>query len=488
MYSGQRIRKITTATGDITTIGGTGIAGFSGDGGAATAAQLNWPAYISFDADENMYIGDDQNYRVRKIAAGTGIISTIAGTGTGGYNGDGIAPTTAWLNHAYHPYFDKNNCSMLIADTYNHRIRKISNGFTGCLPAVAPGNKVACQVLPAITIDNTNNNSWVAIYDSAGRIAAEILANGNNLGIVTASLYTQNGPCREDANFRLYLNRNITIIPENQPASGNVSVRLYLLKAELDSLRTAMNSQNQPSGVAGINEVDVFKNIDDCLAVGGNTALPLSALPGTYSTDYYLELSIAGFSSFYFANKLLPVILPVKIKSFTGKHTGMEHQLKWEAACTGDVLFAVERSTDGIHFNTIKTIAATPADWSRPFYFTDKNILTGNNYYRLRIVEQNNPVSYSTMLLLNNKRPINIVLLNTLVTTSELNIEVFSETANPVKLICTDLSGRTVLSTYINLFPGNSRQVLDTRKLSKGIYWIYAVGKEGSSNVIKFIK
>ncbi|MBK8495240.1 MAG: hypothetical protein IPL50_09530 [Chitinophagaceae bacterium] len=345
------------STGFITTIAGNGVPGFSGDGGAAAAAQLNQPAYISFDAAGNMYIGDAANYRIRKIAAGSGIISTIAGTGNAGYNGDGIAPTAAWLNQAYHPYFNNNDCNMYIADTYNHRIRKIT-GFTGCLPAVAPGNKIACQVLPAVTIDNTNNNTWVPVYDSAGRIAAEIHANGNNLGIISTSLFTQTGPCREDAFFRLYLNRNISITPQNQPVSGNVSVRLYILKAELDSLRTAVNSQSQPSGVASVNEVDVFKNEDTCRAIGGSAALPLTAIPGTYNADHYLQVSIPGFSSFHFANKLLPAILPVKLKTFTGKPVGNTHELKWEADCFDDVIFNVERSADGIRFNTIGNIPA----------------------------------------------------------------------------------------------------------------------------------
>ena len=275
-YGGARVRKITISTGLISTIAGTGVFGFNGDNMLATTAQLNGCAYIKFDDAGNMYIGDAVNQRVRKIASGTGIITTIAGNGTQGYNGDGIAATSAWLNFPFSIYFDRNNCKMYIADYYNNRVRKITGGFAGCLPAVATGNKVSCQVLPAITIDNTNNNIWVPVYDSAGRIAAEIFANGNNLGNVATSLYTKTGPCREDGYQRLYLNRNITITPQTQPGS-NVSVRLYILKAELDSLRTALNSLNQPSGVASINEVDVFKNNDNCITVGGNTALRLTA-------------------------------------------------------------------------------------------------------------------------------------------------------------------------------------------------------------------
>ncbi|MEI6190480.1 MAG: NHL repeat-containing protein [Chitinophagia bacterium] len=483
----SRIRKITISTGLISTVAGIGSMGFNSDGIAATAAQLNAPAYLSFDRAGNMYIGDDQNFRVRKIAAGTGIISTIAGNGTGGYNGDGIAPTAAWINHAYYPYFNKNDCSLYIVDTYNHRIRKVIGGFTDCYRAVAPGNKIACQVLPAITIDNSNNNSWVPIFDTAGRIAAEIHANGNNLGTVNTSLYTKTGFCREDPSYRLYLNRNITITPQNQPTSGNVSVRLYLLKSELDSLKTAVNSQSQPSGVASINEVGVFKNNDNCSAVGGNDALPLVAVPGTYTTDYYLEVSISSFSSFYFANKVLPAILPLKIKSFTGTYAGNTHALTWSVACADRVIFSVERSADGIHFNDIGNIVAEKTDCNKPFYFIDDKILTGNNYYRLRVEEVNGNIGYSTVILLNRINPTSINLLNNPVMNNKLDINVSSSTVEMLEFVCTDVAGRVLFHQIVNV-PENSRMSIDIANIANGIYWIYGIGKHGRSNTIRFVK
>ncbi len=487
-YSGHRIRKITISTGLITSFAGTGTAGFAGDGGAATAAQLNQPAYLSFDNAGNMYIGDANNFRIRKIEFGTGLISTIAGTGTGGYNGDGIAPTSAWLNQAYYPYFNNNNCSMYIADTHNHRIRKITGGFSGCLPAVAPGNKIACQDLPAVTIDNSNYNSWVPIYDTAGRIAAEINANGHILGLVNTSLYTKTGPCREDFNFRLYLNRNITITPQFQPASGNVSVRLYILKAELDSLKTAVNSQSQPSGVASINEVEVFKNNDVCITNAGSVALPLTASFGNYNADYYLQVSIPSFSSFHFANKLLTTILPVKMKTFTGKHAGAINELRWEAVCFEPVVFNIERSNDGIHFSTIGNIGAQLTDCSNPFFFSDKNILSGNNYYRLRITEANGTISYSAIILLNSNSSLSLRLMTNPLKHATLNMELFSETAAPIAFICTDVTGRIILHRTRFVSSGINNLVFDIGPIAKGIYWVYAVGKSGNSNIIKFVK
>ena len=92
------IRKINTS-GNISTVAGTGIAGYSGDGGAATAAQLNQPWAITTDASNNLYIADWMNNRIRKVNSTSGIITTIAGMGTSAYTGDGGMATTANLNH-----------------------------------------------------------------------------------------------------------------------------------------------------------------------------------------------------------------------------------------------------------------------------------------------------------------------------------------------------------------------------------------------------
>jgi trimeric autotransporter adhesin len=93
----NRIRKVTAATGIITTVAGTGAAGDGGDNGPATAAQLNNPRGLAIDSAGNLYIGDTNNNRIRKIDAGSGIITTVAGNGTPGYSGDNGPATSAEL-------------------------------------------------------------------------------------------------------------------------------------------------------------------------------------------------------------------------------------------------------------------------------------------------------------------------------------------------------------------------------------------------------
>ena len=120
----HRIRKMDPA-GIISTIAGTGSAGFGGDGGPATAAQINFPRHIALDGAGNLYIADASNHRIRRVDA-SGIISTIAGTGSGGFSGDGGAPTSAQINDPRGIAVDSASRYIYIADSDNNRIRRIS--------------------------------------------------------------------------------------------------------------------------------------------------------------------------------------------------------------------------------------------------------------------------------------------------------------------------------------------------------------------------
>lgn len=127
--AGNRIRKIST-TGIISTIAGGATAGYTGDGGLAIAAKLNAPQGISVDVTGNIFIADYQNSCIRKINT-TGIISTVAGTGVAGFNGDGIPATSAELNRPAGVAVDASG-TLYISDTWNNRIRKItSSGIIG---------------------------------------------------------------------------------------------------------------------------------------------------------------------------------------------------------------------------------------------------------------------------------------------------------------------------------------------------------------------
>ena len=93
----NRIRKVTVSTGIISTIAGTGTGSYSGDNGAATSATLRYPHGVGLDTASNVYIADTENNRIRKVTISTGIITTFAGTGTTSYSGDNGPATSATL-------------------------------------------------------------------------------------------------------------------------------------------------------------------------------------------------------------------------------------------------------------------------------------------------------------------------------------------------------------------------------------------------------
>jgi sugar lactone lactonase YvrE len=158
-----------SGTDIITTLAGTGVAGFSGDTGQATAAQLAFPRGVAVDGAGNVYIADTSNHRVRKVAP-NGVITTLAGTGVPGFSGDTGPGTAAQINTPYGVGVDGAG-NVYIADTFNHRVRKVApNGvittFAGTgVPGFSgdTGQATAAQlVLPSGIAFDAAGNAYIA--------------------------------------------------------------------------------------------------------------------------------------------------------------------------------------------------------------------------------------------------------------------------------------------------------------------------------------
>ena len=122
----SRIRRVDFFTGEISDFAGTGVAGFSGDGGKAANAQLNSPTGLAIDSNNNLFIADSGNERVRKVDLNTGMIHSIAGTGETGFSGDGSAAIRARLSNPLGLAVDKED-NVYVVDRGNNRIRKIDS-------------------------------------------------------------------------------------------------------------------------------------------------------------------------------------------------------------------------------------------------------------------------------------------------------------------------------------------------------------------------
>jgi len=185
---GNRIR-IVDPLGNISTFAGNGVAGYSGDGGQATAASLNGPWFVRPDNMGNVYFSDALNQRVRKINA-AGVITTIAGNGTEGYLGDGSAATTAELADPTGIVLDGVG-NIYIGDNNNFRIRKISptgiittiagSGVSGYSGDGGPATLAKLGYVGGLAFDNAGN-----LYVAAGNRIRKI----NTLGIITTVVGT----------------------------------------------------------------------------------------------------------------------------------------------------------------------------------------------------------------------------------------------------------------------------------------------------------
>ena len=178
-YGNNRIRKVGI-NGIITTVAGNGAGGYSGDGGVATNAKLNYPFDVAVDTTGNLFIADNDNERIRKVGT-NGIITTVAGNGAGGYSGDGGAATNAKLNSPFGVAVDTTG-NLFIADRYNQCIRKV--GTNGIINTVA-GNGYGAGTYygnysgdgGAATNAELNDPSGVAV-DTTGNLF--IADEGNN--------------------------------------------------------------------------------------------------------------------------------------------------------------------------------------------------------------------------------------------------------------------------------------------------------------------
>jgi uncharacterized protein (TIGR03437 family) len=131
------IRKVTAGTGIITTVAGNGVQGYSGDGGPAARGQLNQPAGVALDSAGNLYIADQGNNAIRKVTAATGIITTIAGNGILGFTGEGGPGIAAELAHPFGVATGPGG-RVYVADTSNNRIRALPAPSLSAPPLVSP--------------------------------------------------------------------------------------------------------------------------------------------------------------------------------------------------------------------------------------------------------------------------------------------------------------------------------------------------------------
>jgi len=161
----HRIRMVSIATKDITTVVGNGNLGFGGDNGPALSAELNYPLGVDLDAAGNMYIADSQNFRIRMVSAPTNTITTIAGSGLPGWGGDGEYATLGVMSFPSDVLVDPSTGNIYVADAGNNAVRlliKVASPIGP--PLINTGGVVGASQFGQFK--SVAPSSWIEIYGS----------------------------------------------------------------------------------------------------------------------------------------------------------------------------------------------------------------------------------------------------------------------------------------------------------------------------------
>ncbi len=239
----NNVRRVDAVSGNITTFAGTGTPGYSGDGGQATSASLNQPTGLALDKAGNLYIADRQNNCVRMVDL-TGKIRTVAGTGTAGFSGDGGPATNAQLNLPSLVAIEPSG-NLVLADDLNYRVRRltVASGVIGTVAgngtSTDTGNggsalSASLSTLLGLAVDSGGN---IYISTLAG-IRKVTLSSGiiSSLDSFTFSSYLAHALATDGANSLYYL---ATI--------GNASVFRYDFASSTASVVAGLDN---PEGMA----------------------------------------------------------------------------------------------------------------------------------------------------------------------------------------------------------------------------------------------
>lgn len=489
---------ITMNAQTITTIAGTSRAGYSGDGGPATAAQLNQPCSVAVDKNGNVFIADYGNSCLRKIDISTGTVSTIVsdintigiytvavdnnnnvyysnlsgntiymydqntqaygpvvGTGSPGWSGDGGQAGNAQINYVSAIAFDKNNNMYFtesIISSGNRDIRRV-DAKTGIITTVAGTGDLGNGGDGGPAINATFNNPTGLAIDSKGNILIEDAGN-MNIRIIDATTGIISLFCYQGS-FGIE-----RIVTDNK---DNVYFVDYHTIYKIDAA-TKTISRIAGTGTSGYNgdninatAAELYQPMDVALDKNGNLLI---------ADDRNNRIrSVSNIAS----------TLPVKLISFTASSTANSNQLAWQTGIeTNSKGFEIQASTNGNDFSNVGFILAKGSNSN--YQYTDTHRYTSLIiYYRLNEIDLDGSSSFSPVVSVENNNKKEALAIYPNPATSHITVTNMSGSINIY-----NVSGKLVFSQ--NATNGNS--ICNIQKLSAGIYFV----KDSAGNTAKFIK
>jgi len=472
------VRKVTISTGIITTIAGTGTAGNTGDGGLATSAKLNFPMGLALDASGNIYIADFYNMNIRKVTISTGIISTVAGNGTAGFSGDGGLATAAELYYPFGIAVDGSG-NIYIGDLKNSRVRKVT-ASTGLISTIA-GNGTAgysgdgglaaaaeLNYLQIIILDAANN---IYIADQENNRVRKIDAT---TGIITTIAGNGTGGFAGDGGLA-------TAAELSYPTglAFDKSGNLYIGDQNNKRVRKVTKSTGIITTVAG-NGTSGFSGDG-----GSPTSAKLSFLDGV-AVDASGAVYIADTGN----NRIRKVTpassgLPVELISFSAVVDDQNVNLNWQTASeTNSDYFEIERSNDGFTFQSVGHVNAAGSSSTLINYsFTDWYAVDSLTYYRLSEVDNDGKSSSRSIVTVDrNKSSEFSVYPNPI--NNDLHIFFNSAESKRITLSIADVMGRIVYKKENTI----ASQTIQLDQLEQGIYFLTIDMENANTFLRKIIK
>jgi hypothetical protein len=227
---------------------------------------------------------------------------------------------------------------------------------------------------------------------------------------------------------------------------------------------------------------------------GGGTYIDPPDADIVWNNWYWaVTVNITGFSGFY-VHTNIRYPLPVSILYFTGVKQGGDHLLSWKVNCntTPGITMTLERSdrSNG-NFNAIAVISADAVRCAQPFDHRDAAALKGMNYYRLKIVDNNGKVSYSSIIALLNAAggsELVSIVPNPVSTEGKFKLNVTSARSAMIKMAIIDMQGRIVQQQNISVIAGYNSIDMNVGKLAPGTYYIRSLDADGSQRTLRFVK
>ncbi|MBX2905379.1 MAG: Ig-like domain-containing protein [Taibaiella sp.] len=251
VQDGDRVRKVNSS-GDISTVAGTGTPGFSGDGGLATAALLHKPTSCAVDAAGNLYIADETNLRLRKVTYPAGTIETISGTGIATFNGDAILASTANIS----PNFVSVAATGELYLTDGARVRRIC---IGGLPTVDPitGSNIVCQGGNTTLADVTPLGTWSSSNTTIATVSAFGVVSGVATGTTTISYTVTNSCGSVSATMEMTVNTvpiaGTILGPDAVCAESNITLASSVTGGSWSSVNTAVGTISATGILSGLS-------------------------------------------------------------------------------------------------------------------------------------------------------------------------------------------------------------------------------------------